>query len=254
MSDWKIIEGDCFGELRAMLGRGDRVNHVITDPPYSDATHGKARSGASMPDGFSRELELGFGALEPGDREALAIEFHRLATRWRLVFTDQETSGDWMHAGVAAGGDHVRIGQWVKLGATPQFGGDRPANGCEAVVISHAKGRKRWNGGGSHAVWTFPIVTGSNSERTEHTTQKPLPLMMELIELFTDPGDLILDPFCGSGTTGVACIRLGRRFIGIEKDARYAAIARERLEAESRGLGLREARAGQTSIFDHLKP
>lgn len=83
-----------------------------------------------------------------------------------------------------------------------------------------------------------------------HPTTKPLPLMLELVELFTDPGDLVFDPFCGSGTTGVACLRLGRRFLGIEKDAKYHAIAVERLQAEERGLSLREARAGQTSIFD----
>ena len=73
--------------------------------------------------------------------------------------------------------------------------------------------------------------------------------MLELVELFTDPGDIVLDPFCGSGTTGVACIRLGRRFIGIEKDAKYAAVAQERLLAESQGLNLRDARAGQLPMF-----
>ena len=73
--------------------------------------------------------------------------------------------------------------------------------------------------------------------------------MLRLVELFTDPDDLVLDPFCGSGTTGVACLRLGRRFIGIEKDATYAAVARERLEAESKGLTLRDARAGQLPMF-----
>ena len=80
--------------------------------------------------------------------------------------------------------------------------------------------------------------------------------MLELVELFTDPGDLLPDPFCGSGTTGVACLRLGRRFIGIEKDAKYAAIARERLEAETNGLSLRDARAGQIGMFasEDLKP
>jgi DNA modification methylase len=74
--------------------------------------------------------------------------------------------------------------------------------------------------------------------------------MLELIELFTDPGDVVLDPFAGSGTTGVACLRLGRRFIGFEKDAKYARLAQQQLEAEARGLSLRDVRAGQTSIFD----
>ena len=61
-------------------------------------------------------------------------------------------------------------------------------------------------------------------------TEKPLSLMEKLIRDFTDPGDLILDPFAGSGTTGVAAIRLGRRFIGWERDPKYHAIAVKRLE------------------------
>lgn len=78
--------------------------------------------------------------------------------------------------------------------------------------------------------------------------------MMELVTKFTDPDDLVWDPYCGSGTTGVACIRTGRRFIGHEMQPHYAKIATERLEAESRGLTLHAARSGQTSIFDKVKP
>jgi DNA modification methylase len=156
-----------------------------------------------------------------------------------------------MLANLEAGLQHIRIGQWVKLNATPQFTGDRPATGAEAVVISHPKGRKRWNGGGTHAVWTHAIAIdrASTGEERCHTTQKPVPLMLELVSLFTDPGELVLDAFCGSGTTGVACLRLGRRFIGIEKDSKYAAVARERLRAEANGLSLRDARAGQLPMF-----
>ena len=62
-----------------------------------------------------------------------------------------------------------------------------------------------------------------------HTTQKPLDLLEALGADFTDPGELVLDPFAGSGTTGVACRRLGRRFIGWERDAKYAAIAEKRI-------------------------
>lgn len=86
-------------------------------------------------------------------------------------------------------------------------------------------------------------------ERGQHPTQKPVGVMQWVLELATEPGHVVLDPFCGSGTTGVACLRLGRRFIGIELDSNYAAIAVERLEAESRGLTLRDARAGQLSLL-----
>lgn len=75
------------------------------------------------------------------------------------------------------------------------------------------------------------IVNKGGDERTGHQTQKPLALMDVLVRLFSDPGELILDPFSGSGTTGVAALRLGRRFLGWEMNAEYAAIARKRLGA-----------------------
>lgn len=75
-------------------------------------------------------------------------------------------------------------------------------------------------------MWTGPIRDGS--ERV-HTTQKPLWLMEALVRDFTDPGEVVLDPFAGSGTTGVAAKRLGRGFIGWERDPKYAAIAERRI-------------------------
>lgn len=82
-----------------------------------------------------------------------------------------------------------------------------------------------------------------------HPTQKPIALMLELVSLFTDPDETILDPFTGSGTTGVACLRLGRKFIGIEKDPTYFALACERLRAEEQGSTLQAARAGQLPLL-----
>jgi len=264
---WCVVHGDNADVLPTLPDRS--VAHVITDPPYSEHVHGKTRRGASLPDKdggayrgesssgacISRASDLGFVALREGQREAMALQFERLGLRWNLVFSDNESAAQWMSANESAGLQHIRIGQWIKVGCTPQFTGDRPATGSEAIVIAHRPGRKRWNGGGSHAVWSHPIVldrTGQGNERV-HTTQKPVSLMLELVELFTDPDDIILDPFCGSGTTGVACLRLGRRFIGIEKDAKYAAVARERLAAEVSGLSLRDARAGQLPMFGDAK-
>jgi site-specific DNA-methyltransferase (adenine-specific) len=258
---WCVVHGD-NAEILPTLPDAS-VAHVITDPPYSEHTHAKVRRGGSthLPDEstpgkpkravISSAAVLGFDALVDGQREWCSAQWARVAARWHIVFSDNEGSVPWMVANLAAGLDHVRIGHWVKIGCTPQFTGDRPATGTEAIVIAHRKGRKRWNGGGTHAVWTHPIVldrAATGSERL-HTTQKPVPLMLELVELFTDPDEIIFDPFCGSGTTGIACLRLGRRCILIEKDAKYAAVARERMEAESKGLTLRDARAGQGSLF-----
>jgi len=68
-------------------------------------------------------------------------------------------------------------------------------------------------------------------KKIAHPTQKPLKLMEYLVKLVTPPGGLVLDPFAGSGTTCIACKKLGFRFIGIEKEPEYVEIARARLEA-----------------------
>jgi DNA modification methylase len=101
----------------------------------------------------------------------------------------------------------------------------RVGTGWEAVLILHREGKKRWNGGGHHAVWTINKV-----EAKYHPTQKPLPLLKKWIMQFTDPGDLICDPFMGSATTGVAALQLGRRFIGNELDAKHFATAQKRIQ------------------------
>lgn len=73
------------------------------------------------------------------------------------------------------------------------------------------------------------ILKFSNAQKTEHPTQKPVALMEYLIKTYTNEGDIVLDNCMGSGTTGVACINTGRRFIGIEKDDKYFEIAKKRI-------------------------
>ena len=190
---------------------------------------------------------LSFAPILEDERGSAAGQFVRLAQRWSILFCQVEAVMRWQDAMTDAGHAARRIGVWVKPDAMPQFTGDRPGMGYESIVFTHAKGRSRWNGGGRVAVFTHNKNTPGGAHH--HETQKPLPLMLELVELFTDPDDIILDPYCGSGTTGVACLRLGRRFIGIEKDATYAKVAHDRLVAEGNGQSLREARAGQLPMF-----
>jgi DNA modification methylase len=76
----------------------------------------------------------------------------------------------------------------------------------------------------------FSSSTVAGLERTAHPTQKSIKLLQELVSIHTKPRDVILDPFMGSGTTGVAALMLGRRFLGIELDKNYFKIAKKRLE------------------------
>jgi len=71
--------------------------------------------------------------------------------------------------------------------------------------------------------------TVNENNGIEHPSPKPIELYKWILEVVTNPGDLILDPFMGSGTTGVACVQTGRRFIGIEIDPKYYAIAEKRI-------------------------
>ncbi|HRT03224.1 MAG TPA: site-specific DNA-methyltransferase [Candidatus Diapherotrites archaeon] len=89
--------------------------------------------------------------------------------------------------------------------------------------------RVRWTGLGNVWVYTSPQYN-SKTDKQVHPAQKPLMLMERLILLSSNEGDLILDPFIGSGTTVVACIKLKRNFIGIEKDEKYFKIAEERIK------------------------
>lgn len=238
-----VIIGDAtlyLGKCEDVLPLINSAAAVITDPPYSEHVHGSARSarmqsnndrGGRYGSDTRRNVDLGFEHLGEELRNVCAQQFARISERWILVFSDVESDHLWRTDLAAAGVDYVRTGAWVKLGSTPQFSGDRPATGFEAITICHPKGRKRWNGGGTHAVWTYPIVLdrGRTGARL-HTTQKPLELMMSLVTLFSDPGETVLDSFMGSATTGVAAVQLGRKFIGIERDERYFEIACKRIE------------------------
>ena len=231
------------GDAREVLPNLTAVQHVIIDPPYSEHVHGAARSsrmvsandrGGRFGADVRRNVDLGFTHLTPADRATFARQCARLAERWVIAFSDTESSHLWRRDLEEFGMDYVRTGAWVKLGCTPQFSGDRPAAGFEALTICHQPGRKRWNGGGKRAVWSVPIVLdrGKTGAR-EHTTQKPLELMLSLVDLFTDPGESILDFVAGSGTTLVAAKSLGRHSVGIEQDERYCEIAARRLAQDA---------------------
>lgn len=209
---------------------GDKsVDLIATDPPYSEhthANHGKEK----RKDGAKQREGLAFAHLSDEEINVRAREFVRLCRGWILVFTDDRSVSAWGTALERAGGRWVRTGHWVKSNPMPQMSGDRPAVGTEPLVIAHGmpSGRMKWNGGGHAAVYRGP---GDRGEAKTHPNQKPLWLMQELIRLFSNPGEVVLDPFTGSGTTGVAALAGGCEFVGVEQSPEYAEGAMARLRA-----------------------
>jgi site-specific DNA-methyltransferase (adenine-specific) len=234
---WCVVEGDCLQVLPTLPDKS--VAHVITDPPYgiNDAplpTQGRT-----------------------GKRAGAVNDWHP-ATDW-----DSSIDPRWV-AEVCRLSDSVAwFGQWRKRLEVEQastlpiraeivwakdchVGPPSPvAPRDERIWLFSAKGIE-----GQHfetSVWDEPIIP--TWARREHKNEKPAHLMARLVGFLTADDAVVLDPFAGSGTTGVACLRLGRRAILIEKDPKYAQIARDRLTAESQGQSLREYRAGQIPMF-----
>jgi site-specific DNA-methyltransferase (adenine-specific) len=230
--------GDCLDPVTGLASLADKsIDVTITDPPYEAEAHTKGRrqkTGGHCGNAYSGidgkkivEAPLPFAAIMEAEREAVAVEIARVTRRWILVFCQVEASQRWAAALAAGGAGYIRTMAWIKPDGQPQFTGDRPGMGYESIVVAHRPGRKRWNGGGR--VGVFEHVKNNHNIGAPHPTTKPLPLMRELVELFTDPDELICDPFAGSGSTGVACKQLGRRFLGWERDAEYHRIATARL-------------------------
>ena len=217
----KVIIGDCelyLGDCRDILPTLGKVDHVFSDPPYGvEETHSSHLSSVTLRDGAPARKALGFEGITKEELAAFAAQWVQIAERW-VVF-----SCEWKHAHALP--HLIRLGIWRKPDGAPQFTGDRPGMGWEAIAICHRDGKKRWNGGGKHAFWAIPKGVGDG-----HPTQKPVALLKAWISDFTDEGETILDPFMGSGTTGVAAAQMGRKFIGIEREPKYFEIACRRIE------------------------
>jgi len=221
-----------LGDCREILPTLDAVDHVITDPPYEAEAHTLQRR-CKRSDGAFEVMEvepLSFAPIDEQGRIDAAAHMARLSDGWVLVFCQVEAAVKWAAALGDGGATYKRTCVWIKPDGMPQYSGDRPGMGYESIVTAWAgQGRSVWNGGGKHGVFTHSKSSGAGPN--EHQTQKPLPLMLELVSLFSDRHETILDPFMGSGTTGVACVRLGRRFIGCEISDQYFEIAVRRIES-----------------------
>lgn len=221
IGDARLILGDCREALE-----GVKVDHVISDPPYEDELH-NAMGRIRRNDGQQMIQDLGFEGVNAA-RADIASLCVGASDGWVILFTLAEGVRAWRDDLQAVGAKWDTTCFWIKPDASPRFNGQGPARGAECFVTCWAgKGYRRWNAGGKRGVYTHCVNTGRQGE---HPTEKPVPLMRDLISDFTQPDQLICDPFMGSGTTGVACIQFGRRFLGIERDERWFDLACRRLE------------------------
>ena len=228
-----IIIGDCqlyLGDCRDILPTLERVSHILCDPPYESSLHAAKNSlrGRVRVDTGPDLKGLDFAPID-----AIRADVVNLASAacdgWFIAFCTIEGVWKWAEEINASPMKYKRACIWVKPDSTPQLNGQGPAQGAECFVAAWAgAGHAKWNSGGKRGVYRHCV--NQPSRDGEHPTEKPISLMAELVLDFTSPGDVVLDPFMGSGTTGVAAIRHGRKFIGIEREPKYFDIACRRIE------------------------
>jgi site-specific DNA-methyltransferase (adenine-specific) len=235
---WTLHLGDCLDPVTGLASLADKsVDVVITDPPYEAEAHTLQRrikvEGGGNDYGVADTQPLTFPPLTEADRIASAREIGRLARQWAVVFCQVEAVAAWRSSLDAAGMTYRRAIPWVKPDAMPALHGRWPGQAFETIVIASARKARPCPGGGKSVFYSYlrhDVLAGA--KKAPHPTTKPLALMQDLAELVSLPGDIILDPFAGSGTTGVAALMLGRRFIGWERDPSYHAIAVRRLNGD----------------------
>lgn len=215
-----LYHGDCR-EVLASMG-DESVDCVITDPPYTERTHGMAKSNKGA---GHRVKAVRFDAITDADLTQVVVECGRISRRWVV------TNLDYRHA-IAFDNDPpeglrvLRVGVWVKTNPMPQISADRPGQGWEAIAYMHRESLKpTWNGGGKAGNFIAPV-----QQNAGHPTVKPIGMVTEWVNWFTNPGDTVFDPFAGSGTTLRAALNEGRRAIGVELDERYCELIAKRLD------------------------
>lgn len=243
----QILVGDCV-ELMNSLPEGS-VDLIFADPPYNLQLEGDLH----RPNNSRVE-----GVEEDWDRFSSFQDYDRFTRDWlnaaRRVLKDTGTI--WVigsyHNIFRVGAALQDLGFWVlndvvwrKSNPMPNFRGKRFTNAHETLIWAARDQRARatFNYESLKALnddlqmrsdWLFPICSGPERLKDEggrkaHPTQKPEALLHRLLIASTKTGDVVLDPFFGTGTTGAVAKRLGRRYIGIERDPDYAKAAQERI-------------------------
>lgn len=229
---WKRIEhiGDAtlyLGDCLEILPHVGEVDAVVTDPPYGILN----KFGDQVRRDGTRALSFHFDKGEESTAAVLRAIEETASAPTAFVFCGGDQFGRVLDA-LRATGRTSKPAVWVKECPPPPFPGNWWPSACEFACYGFRSGAyfgdkdpKRSN------VFVADAMRHGNPEKNGHPTQKPLGLMSRICSAIVPPNGVALDPFMGSGTTGVACANLGRKFIGIELEERYFDIACERIAA-----------------------
>lgn len=228
-----LLQGDCLELMKQVPDKS--VDLILIDPPYEISRPTNFQSGEetgrdtdrfriSMDfgewdknfSGLETVVKEGYRVLKPGGTMICFYDLWKIETLKKLYDNNKFKQ--------------VRFIEWLKTNPVPINSKINYLTNAREVAVSAIKGSKpTFNSSYDNGLYSYPICAGK--ERTIHPTQKPLSLITDLVLKHSNEGDLVLDCFMGSGTTGEACKNTNREFIGMELDEKYYKIACERLGA-----------------------
>jgi site-specific DNA-methyltransferase (adenine-specific)/modification methylase len=228
-SKFHLEEGSCFDLLKRLPDNS--IDFICTDPPYNLGSYSTGNIKLDWRADFNNDIaDWDQGQFDPA---MLLSEFIRVVkpTGNIFAFTSYNLLGRW-HEIFDPVFDTFQFMVWHKTNPPPKFRRAGFLNSCELIVCMWNKGHT-WNFDNQRDMHNFietPICGGKERlKNPKHPTQKPVKVLQRLIELATNPGDVVLDPFCGVGSTGIAALGLGRKFIGYEVEHQFFEAARTRV-------------------------
>lgn len=228
-----IINGDCVEELKKI--KDNSVDLILTDPPYfisKESNFKKISDNTPQEMATKYNISIDFGEWDKGELDwtLLFCEYNRILKKGGtlIIFYDVWKSNELKEIASIYKLKQPRVCAWIKTNPVPINSKINYLSNATEYFFTFVKGSKpTFHSEYDSGFYHYPICHGK--ERYQHPTQKPLSLITSLIEKHSNVGDMVLDSFAGTGTTGHACQILNRDFILIEKDENYFNIIKERL-------------------------
>lgn len=237
MANSTIYNGDCTVEMQKIAN--DSVDLILTDPPYNLGNFMINRSTnlAKMRENFF--ANAGWDNLEFDEWVERMDSFFEDAARIiktggsMIIFMSIIKVETIIKLAEKHGFYYKTTGIWHKLNPMPRNMNLHFVNSTEAwIYFTYKKKTGTFNNENKmiHDFIETPVVSNGEKKAGKHPTQKPIALLEHFVKLLSNEGDLVVDPFMGSGSTGVVCKKLDRNFVGVEFDKEYYEIAKRRIE------------------------
>ena len=226
-----LLQGDCLELIKQVPSNS--VDLILIDPPYEISRPTNFQSGEETGRDTDRfRISMDFGEWDKNftGLEVVIKEGYRILRQGgtMICFYDLWKIETLKNLYDSNKFKQVRFIEWIKTNPVPINSKINYLTNAREVAVSAIKGSKpTFNSSYDNGLYSYPICAGK--ERTIHPTQKPLSLITDLVLKHSNEGDMVLDCFMGSGTTGVACKNTNREFIGMELDEKYFEIACNRI-------------------------